>query len=530
MVNPMVTVNIDGQDIQVEPGTNVLEAAERLGVMVPRYCYHPGLSVAGSCRMCAVEIEGMPKLQISCHTRARDGMKVSTDSEQVLRMRQAMLEFLLVNHPLDCPVCDQSGECDLQNFYMEHGLYESRVFEDKIKRKKAFPIGPHVMLDQERCILCTRCVRFCEEVSESHELGVLGRGDRSVIDLFPGRELDNNYSGNVIDICPVGALTEREFRFQCRVWYLSQEASICNGCSRGCNIAIHFNTQLSYKADGRRVQRLKPRFNPLVNQWWMCDQGRFGYGFVDRDRIENPCLRIGGELQPRAWEEVLEEVATALRTTVERFGAEGLGIIASPQQSNEELYLVRKLFQELLGVSGIPFRNPWEDTGTEDGILLLGDRNPNSRGAVELGLQGDAERTLGDAAAGGVKVLYVFGHDFDSDPARELIRQAEYVVFQGANWNSTARMAHAVLPGVTHMEKEGTFTNFEGRVQRFAQALPPLGESRPDLEILCDLAQRLDHALYYPEPEDLFSEWRGGSYQDLGEFGEVLDSNGAGAG
>ena len=528
MVNSMDTVNIDGQDIQVEPGTNVLEAAERLGVMVPRYCYHPGLSVAGSCRMCAVEIEGMPKLQISCHVRVRDGMKVSTDSEQVLRMRQAMLEFLLVNHPLDCPVCDQSGECDLQNFYMEHGLHESRVYEDKIKRKKAFPIGPHVMLDQERCILCTRCVRFCEEVSGSHELGVLDRGDRSVIDLFPGRELDNNYSGNVIDICPVGALTEREFRFQCRVWYLSQEASVCNGCSRGCNIAVHFNVQRSYKADGRRVQRLKPRFNPLVNQWWMCDQGRFGYGFVDRDRIENPCLRIGGELQPRAWEEVLEEVATALRTTVEKFGAEGLGIIASPQQSNEELYLVRKLFQEQLGVAGIPFRNPWEKTAAEDGLLLLGDRNPNSRGAVELGLQGDAERTLGDAAAGGVKVLYVFGHDFDSDPAGELIRQAEYVVFQGANWNSTARMADAVLPGVTHMEKEGTFTNFEGRVQHFAQALLPLGESRPDLEILCDLAQRLGHALFYPEPEDLFSEWRGRSYQDLGEFGEILGSNGAG--
>ena len=524
----MPTVTINGQTIKVEPGTNVLEAAERLGIFVPRYCYHPGLSVAGSCRMCAVEVKGMPKLQISCHIQAHDGMEVCTDSERVVETRQAMLEFLLVNHPLDCPVCDQSGECDLQNFYMEHGLHESRVYEDKIKRKKAFPIGPHIMLDQERCILCSRCVRFCNEISKSHELGILERADRSVIDLYPGQQLDNNYSGNVIDICPVGALTEKEFRFQCRVWYLSQESSICNGCSRGCNISVHYNRERTYKAGGRRVQRLKPRFNPQVNQWWICDQGRFGYEFVDQGRIETPHLKIDRHLQPSEWKTAMNEVATVLRTTMEAFGPESIGVIASPQLSNEELYLVRKLFRELLGISDIPYQNPWEKPGIEDDFLLRSDRNPNKRGALELGLVGNARHILEKAASGHVKVLYVFRHDFDCNEARQLLKQVEYVVFQGTNWNTTARIAQAILPGITHMEKEGTFTNFEGRIQHFSQALLPLGNSRDDLQILIDLAAHLGHQMVDLGPEGIFSEWQEKTYEDLGELGKIIHSSKAG--
>ena len=305
----MPNLEINGQTIEVDSGSSVLQAAEQLDIHVPRYCYHPGLSIAGSCRMCMVEIEKMPKLAISCYTPAQDGMKVSTDSERVKHARKSMLEFLLVNHPLDCPVCDQSGECDLQDYYMEVGQHDSRFLEDKIKRKKAVPIGPHVILDQERCVLCTRCTRFCDEVSGSNELGVFNRGNRSVIDLAPAKTLDNPYSGNVIDICPVGALTEREFRFQCRVWYLSTQESICNGCARGCNINIHYNTSRSYKAGGKRVQRLKPRFNPHVNRWWMCDEGRFGYEFIDQDRIEFPQLRaVSGELKNSDWDQVLQEV------------------------------------------------------------------------------------------------------------------------------------------------------------------------------------------------------------------------------
>jgi len=522
----MPAIEINGQVVNVEPGSTVIQAAESLGISVPRYCYHPGLSIAGSCRMCLVEIESMPKLAISCYIQAQDGMKVTTDSEKVRQARKSMLEFLLLNHPLDCPVCDQSGECDLQNYYMEVGQYDSRFLENKIKRKKALPIGPHVILDQERCILCTRCTRFCEEVSKSNELGVFQRGNRSVIDLAPEKALDNPYSGNVIDICPVGALTEREFRFQCRVWYLSTQESICNGCARGCNISIHYNTSRSYKAGGKRVQRLKPRFNPFVNRWWICDEGRFGYEFIDHNRIEFPYLRVsGGELEVSDWKKIVQEVSRALKTTLEKFGSESIGVIASPQLSNEELYLIQKLFGELMGVEQIGYRNPWEKEGFQDDFLIQGDKNPNSRGAEELGLKFDVRNILEGAASGKIKVLYLFQHNFESREAQELLEGADYVIFQGTNWNKTVEFSNLVLPGATFAEKDGTFTNFEGRLQRYQQAFLPLSESKADVEILTGLAQELGYPLPYLSAEDVFMEWSGSSYGELEEFGELIEEH-----
>ena len=265
---------IDGQEIEVPKGTRIIEAAKKLDITIPYYCYHPGLSVAGNCRMCLVEIEKMPKLQISCHMECQDGMVVRTNTEKIIKTRQHVLEFLLVNHPLDCPVCDQAGECWLQDYYMKHGLHESRVAENKIKKKKAVSVGPTVMLDSERCILCSRCVRFTDEVSKTGEFGIINRGDHSEISIFPGKELNNPYSGNVVDICPVGALTDKDFRFKVRVWYLKSKESICNGCSRGCNIEVQYRTDRLHHAQGERVMRLKPRFNETVNKWWICDEGR----------------------------------------------------------------------------------------------------------------------------------------------------------------------------------------------------------------------------------------------------------------
>lgn len=517
----MVTITINGQDIQVEDGTTVIQAAEKIGVDIPRYCYHPGMSIAGSCRMCMVEIENMPKLAIACYTRVSDGMKVSTTSDRVLHGRSSMLEFLLHNHPLDCPVCDQSGECDLQNFYMEHGRYESRFIDNKVKKRKAFPVGPHVMLDQERCILCTRCTRFCQEVSKSHELGIFNRGDRSVVDLNPGKTLDNVYSGNVIDICPVGALTEREFRFKCRVWYLATEQSICTGCARGCSINIHFNRDRGYKAEGRRVQRLKPRYNPYVNEWWMCDQGRFGYGFIDQERLEHPRRREGGSLGPADWDQALDDIASALRSSLEK-GPDKVGVVASPQLSNEDLYLVRKLFQEGLGVRQIAFRNPWEAEGPQDDLLLRSDRNPNTKGAETMGLDGDAAALIEKAANGEIETLLVFEHDLADDKAQESLAKVANLIFIGAADNATSSKARWSLPSAVHAEKDGTFTNFEGRVQRFHQALQPLGDARPAVDILLHLAKRLEQDFVYRDAEDLFMEWFGKQYGDLDPHGEML--------
>jgi len=515
----MLTLTIDGQEVKVEKGTTVIQAAEKLGIFIPRYCYHPGLSLAGNCRMCLVEIEGSPVLQIACFTMAQEGMKVTTTSERVVKARRAMLEFLLSNHPLDCPVCDQSGECDLQNFYMEFGLYDSRFDENKVKHKKAFQIGPHVMLDQERCIRCTRCIRFTEEVSKSNELGMFNRGSHSVIDLYPGEVLDNPYSGNVIDICPVGALTEKDFRFQCRVWYLDTESSVCNGCSRGCNISVHYNAQRPYKAGGRRIMRIKPRFNPEVNQWWICDRGRFGYRFIDEDRIEYPAARQNGDWVDIDWDDALNRTVDALRHQ----DPSEIGVIVSPQLSNEELFLCRKLFVEHLQVGRTALLNPWEPTGEEDDLLRKANLNPNRRGAEEIGFSGDTREILEAAASGALKLVYIFWHDFSDPEAIDLLKQAGRVIFQGVNWNHTAKTADIVLAGATHVEKEGTFTNFEGRIQRFKQAVPPLEDSRDDGSIIAELAVRLGIDLEV-KPETAFESWRGYPPGEIEEFGNLLSA------
>ena len=518
------TLTIDGKEVTARDDATIIQAAHEAGMTIPHYCYHPKLSIAGNCRMCLIELEGRPKLEISCNTPVADDMVVYTNSPRVVEGRRGVLEFLLINHPLDCPICDQAGECGLQDYYMQYGLYTSRFQEEKVHKHKVVDFGPDIVFDGERCILCTRCVRFTQEISQSHELGLFNRGDTVEISTFPGTQLDNKYAGNTVDICPVGALTEREFRFQCRVWYLSTRESICNGCSRGCNISIHYNTSRSYKAGGKRVQRLKPRLNPHVNRWWMCDEGRFGYEFIDHNRIEFPHLRLAqGELQTSDWKQALQEVSTGLKTTLEQFGPEGIGVIASGQLSNEELYLIRKIFAESMGVQEIGYRNPWEEEGFQDDLLIRGDKNPNSRGAEELGLKSDVRKILEKAASGVIKILYIFQHNFESPEAQKMLGQAEYVIFQGTNWNKTVEYSNAVLPGSTHAEKDGTFTNFEGRLRQFQQALLPLSESKADIEILRTLAQKLEVPLAYLDAEEIFKEWSGRTFQELEEFGELVN-------
>ncbi|MFN8008161.1 MAG: 2Fe-2S iron-sulfur cluster-binding protein [Terriglobia bacterium] len=378
----MPTVTINQQSINLPEGSTIIQGAEQLGIEIPHYCYHPGLSLAGSCRMCLVEIEKVPKLQPACYTRVTDGMVISTNTEKVKQTVSGVLEFLLLNHPLDCPVCDQAGECYLQEYYMKFGLYDSRMDEDKVKRHKAQAIGPHVMLDNERCILCSRCVRFVEEVSQSHEIGILHRGGRSEIQLLPDKSLENNYSGNVIDICPVGALTDRHFRFQCRVWYLNKTNSVCNGCSRGCNITIETNAERPHHAEGRRVMRLKPRYNPEVNQWWICDIGRYGFEFIDSPSRLAGCLEKQETLQrPIEWNEAIQRVSEKLSTALQHGGADSVVIVASPQLTNEDFFLMRRLFVEELGISQIDYKVPEPHLASGDNLLLQADRHPNTWGA-----------------------------------------------------------------------------------------------------------------------------------------------------
>ncbi len=527
----MPTLTIDGKEIEVAPGTNLIEAARQLGIEVPHYCYHPSLSIAGQCRLCMVDIEKMPRPTIACNTQAAEGMIVHTQTDRVKETRRSVMEFHLINHPLDCPVCDQAGECWLQIYYMKHGLYDPRMADEKVHKPKAVPLGAHVILDAERCILCSRCVRFCDEVTGTGELGIFHRGDHSEIGLFPGRELANKYSGNVVDICPVGALTDRDFRFQVRVWYLDTQKSICPGCARGCNIEVHYNRRRPHHAEGRRLARLKPRFNEQVNRWWICDEGRYGSGFVDAEtRLTVPLRRDGGKTLDIAWPEAVGLAAEALR----RYPAEQIGVIASPKMSNEDLFMLRRLV-DALGIGAVDYRVPPARPGDQDELLIRADKNPNRRGAELIGLgRDDALGILHAARARRIRCLWIFGHDllasaFPEGEVLDGLLGAETVIFQGTNANATSAHAHLTLPAAAYPEREGTYTNFQGRVQRFREAFPPLGHARPDWEILGRVLQEARGASRPARAEDCFLDlaaavpaFAGLTYRALGDTGQMI--------
>jgi len=530
---PKVTIN--GKEIEVAPGTNVIEAARQVGVEIPHYCYHPGLSIAGQCRLCMVDIEKTPRPQISCNLPVTDGMIVHTETERVLETRKSIMEFHLVNHPLDCPVCDQAGECWLQIYYMKHGLYDSRMTDEKVHKPKAVPLGPHVILDAERCILCSRCVRFCDEITGTGELGIFHRGDHSEIGLFPGAALENKYSGNVIDICPVGALTDRNFRFQVRVWYLDTAKSICPGCARGCNIELHANRTRTHHNQGRRVARIKPRLNPDVNRWWICDAGRYGFSWIDDPgRLSAPAVREGQKLTETTW----DAATTALAAALSSCRPEEIGILASPQMSNEDVFVLKRLTDDL-GIRNVDYRVPPRHPGDEDGLLIRADKNPNSRGAELVGLLPgpgglDAAGIVEAAGAKRLRLLWIFHHDLAQSAwpeaaIRAALDGAATVVFQGPLANAASARAHLVLPSAAYAEREGTFTNFAGRVQRFRAALPPHGEACPDWQILARTARVLGRqdAVYGAERADqvfgalaaALPPFRNMSYRALGDTG-----------
>ena len=528
----MLSLTIDGREVSVAQGTTVIQAAEQLGIFIPRYCYHPGLSVAGNCRICLVDVEKSPKLQIACNMPVTDGMVVHTQNDRAEAGRRAVLEFLLANHPLDCPVCDQSGECDLQNFYMNFGLYNPRFREHKVKKRKAVTLGPHVMLDQERCILCSRCVRFTDEITKTGEFGIFNRGDKAELGIYPGEVLDNPYSANVVDICPVGALTESDFRFKARVWYLSSAPTVCNGCSQGCNIDMHFVLDRPHLNDGARVVRVKPRYNPDVNQWWLCDEGRYGLGWLDRERLTEVRAANGAAA---TWEQALTTISTALAGAGEEEEGARVGVIASAQLTNEELFLVREIFQGALGArvtASVP-----ETPGSSDDLLIKADKNPNTLGATLLGLAGpdapDAGQIVEEALTGNLDALWVFGHDmvefFGEGKVRELSEKVELFVFSGTNENPTASFAHWVLPTSSYVEKDGTFVNCDGRVQRIGSAFPPLGDSREDWRILLELAGLLGLPLEWLDPKQIFlglaqteAPFAGLSYEAVGDQGAQI--------
>ena len=545
---PFVELTIDGVSAKVPAGTSILEAVLRSGREIPHFCYHPKLQVVGSCRMCQVEVQGMPKLAISCATPVAEGLEVFTASERATKARKAVLEFLLLNHPLDCPICDKGGECPLQNYTLKYGPGESRYVEEKIHRIKHQPIGPHVIFDAERCILCTRCVRFCQDVVRTSELGVFSRADRSEIGLTAGRSLDNKYSGNVIDLCPVGALTSRDYRFKARPWDLvKQVPSICGLCSAGCNIIV----DVRHKEPEQQILRIRPRINDDVNGHWICDEGRFGFHFAqDAGRLAEPLIRREGELQPVGWNAAIEHVGDALTGIVRERGPGAIGVIASSRLTNEEAFLIRRLFGESLGVPNIDYRVArYQEVGgdaPEDHLLRRTDKSPNSVGMRSMGMMPGAgamgtREMLTAAAERRLAALFIFEQDLVAAlsaecAVSEALKHLDLLVVHDLFMTATAKLAHVVLPALSFYEKDGTFTNFKGRVQRLRPALEPFGEAIPLAEILGRLSNRLGLAAMDGSPEEIWSTvassvpvYAAMTYESIGDLGEQTGAQGENA-
>ena len=484
---PKLTIN--GQEVELPAGTNLIEAAKAIGAEIPHFCYHPGLSVAGNCRMCLVEIEKAPKLQIACNTTVGEGMVVLTDSDKVKKARAGVMEFLLLNHPIDCPICDCAGECYLQDYYMDHDLKASRLEEPKNKKEKAQDIGPHVMLDKERCVLCSRCVRFTDEVSKTHELGIFGRGSTEEIGLAPGMKLDNAYSGCVVDLCPVGALTDKEFRFKSRPWFLKETETVCAGCSLGCNIVLNTNTNPYNKVGQDRAYRMFPRENRQVNDWWMCDEGRYTYQGIDKGRKLSASMKG----QTVTLDYALAQAVLELKPLLEA-GADKIAFLLSPQLTNESLF-AWKWLASTLGVSQVEAGDDLKATGASDGYLIQADKNPNSRGAADLRL-GLREGVLGGKAmlaaakAGLYTAIVVVGPDLGDSLCAELAAKAKLI---GLHTHAHSADRHYAYDfALAHYaEQEGSFTNVKGRVQRVRKALAPLGESQPAWTYAFYLAEAL---------------------------------------
>jgi NADH-quinone oxidoreductase subunit G len=491
--NPgFVTATIDGREVVAKPGTSVIEAAKSLGITIPYYCYHKRLSVAANCRMCLVEMSNAPmgKLMPACQMPLAEGVVVKTDTPRVKDQQRATLEFLLLNHPVDCAICDQAGECKLQDYYQTYDAQPSRLDIPKVKKAKRVWLGPLVTLDQERCILCTRCVRFMREVAKEPQLGVAERGAESFIETFPGQPLDSKYAGNVVDICPVGALTSTDFRFRGRVWFMSSARSVCTGCSRGCNTFLDYLSDTTY--------RYRPRENDAVNQEWMCDDGRLSYKPLNRDRVLS--ARVGrGEQGKAATREAAVVRAAALLSEQARGGK--LALLVSPSASLEDALVTLAVAREGLGLAEV-FVGGRPD-GWQDSFLKRADENPNRRG-LELAAQGLglALRPFADLLSavgeGKVQALWVVGTELPVEAGSDRLAGLALVV-QAVNDGPLARAAEVLLPASPHAEADGTFVNFEGRAQRFEMAYFPRGDSRPHWSLAGALgaalgAPQLSHA------------------------------------
>lgn len=521
----MLAVKINGTEYEFPQGMNLFDACSQVGIFIPHFCYHPVLEAVGSCRMCKVEIiqNGRSRIDISCRVEVADGMEVVTSSPAVKKQQQMTLEFLLANHPLDCPICDDAGECELQNFYFEYGRHDSRMRELKVRKRKAYDVGPNVVLDSERCVLCSRCVRFLAEVTKTRELGIFGMGSTEELMIKPGARLDNNYAGNVVDLCPVGALTDKDFRFKRRVWYLKMTPSICNGCSRGCNVRIDADLDAyhshkrnfimrKYRTEAteyQRIQRIKPRVNDAVNGHWICDHGRFGFKATDSaDRLLSAFMSNGDGLTQSPIESVVSTIASGLNSAIKNHPGK-VSVIISPELTNEEVYAVWQLFHKRLNLPNIDHRIPIPSGWHSDDLLRTPDPFPNRLGCEWIGFVPGAGAvtvsSLADAInSGKVDTLLTVLADpreyLEEKQLRKLKRK--YYILRNLP-DDLKPWIDAALPAAAWGEYGGTFTNFQGRVQRLNAAFQPLGEAVPVWRWMIELSNAMKKSLRWNKLEDI---------------------------
>ena len=491
-VSDTVKLTIDGVAVTVPKGTNVLEAARKIGVDISAFCYHPGLSIAACCRQCLVSIEKNPKLQPSCQQAAGEGMVVRTQDPQSVLARKQMLEFTLVNHPIDCPICDKAGECTLQKLYFDHDNADSRVDTPKVHKPKVVDLGPHIVLDAERCILCTRCIRVCDEVAGSHQLEMAHRGDHEVLTTAPGERLDNPYSINTVDVCPVGALTSKDFRFTMRAWELDASPSVCPGCATGCNIELH------HKAD--RVWRIQPRLNPEVNGHWMCDEGRFTYHGLREQRLVTPT--VGG--LPASWEKAIKAAGDKITAALKTPGT--VAVVLSAQASNEDNFALVRLAAAWKAQVYVAGRPPVPERA--DDKLMDADVNPNTAGVKALAPNAQPLAALEPGInTGAVRVVIALGADLPlSATALGRLREIDLYLALSSHERGPVGAAGVSLPIAAWAEHAGSFTNRDGRLQRFHGAIAPPGQAVAGWEALVRLARATGANLTWAQARDLWKD------------------------
>lgn len=525
----MPKLTIDGIDVEVEEGLNLIQAASRVGIEVPHFCYHPGLSIVAQCRQCLVEVEGVPKVMPACNAFVREGLVVKTNSEKAIEARKATVEFTLINHPLDCPICDKGGECPLQLTTFKHGPGYSRFDgpEEKKVRKKYY-LSERILYDPNRCIMCTRCVRFTDEVTKTGELGFEGRGFRKKIVVFPGKDVDNELAGNVVDLCPVGALLTRDTLHRERVWYWKFTDTVCPLCSNGCNITAGVDPRMG------RISRIRPRTNLEVNNYWICDRGRYNFEEIQTEkRLKDPIIRTGEGFEIATWDEAIELLTSDINRT--RSQNQAMSFVCSPVLTNEELYLLVKL-AEILGIGKVS-SNLAESGGEKKFGLISADPFPNSTGLRDIILSDKREdivSTIDAIIDGRINAVYVAGEDlfsFVSDETKTKLTEAlaglALLIVQDFRLTRTAQLAHIILPGATPYEKDGTFTNDNGRVQRIRQVIEPPGRAKPDWEILKLVGNQFQAGGFnYSEPSQILleisgkiSSYKGINYDKVSSFG-----------